>query len=198
MRRVCPRVRPGADLRHRAGHDEAVTEPTGRDQHPPDDEKVRRITLAIDDYLMSGQQGLLLLTGSNATGKSVILNALRLMWRQTVEAAYAPGVTGADLQALAVELQTALREVERQRAAAVASAESHGPALATHRWTVVGSLAAILGVLIALLALVQDRIEADRPDPPPSVTVVVRQPDPAEIERIVDERLRQRGIAPAA
>ena len=71
-------------------------------------------------------------------------------------------------------------------------------ALATHRWTVVGSLAGILSVLIALLAYVQAIAEDAHPDPPPSVTVVVPQPDPAQIERIVDERLRQRGIAPAA
>lgn len=175
-----------------------MTEPSGRDHQPPEDEKARRIALAVHDYLRSGQRWLLVLKGSNATGKSAFLQALHGMWRETVEAVHAPGATAADLQAIVVELQAALREVERQRAAAVAVAESPGMALATHRWTVVGSLAGILSVLIALLAYVQAIAEDAHPDPPPSVTVVVPQPDPAQIERIVDERLRQRGIAPAA
>ena len=52
-------------------------------------------------------------------------------------------------------------------------------------------MASIIGAVAAVLSLVQDRIEADRPDQPPSVTVVVERPDPAEVERIVDERLRE-------
>jgi hypothetical protein len=87
-----------------------------------------------------------------------------------------PDVTAADLRALAVDLRTAVRVTERQRAA-TATTEIPGLALASYRWTLLGSLAGITGALIALLALVQDRIEADRPDPPPSVTVVAPQPD---------------------
>lgn len=105
-----------------------------------------------------------------------------------------PGATVADLQALAVELQTAVREVERQRAAVFASAESPGLVLATFRWTVAGGLAGIVGALIALLAYVQATIKDAHPDPPPSVTVVVPRSDPAEIERIVDERMREREV----
>ena len=44
----------------------------------------------------------------------------------------------------------------------------------------------------------QDAAEYAHPDPQPTVTVVVEQPDPAAIERIVDERLRERGREQAA
>jgi hypothetical protein len=88
-----------------------------------------------------------------------------------------PSTTVADLRGLVVELQTTVREVERQRAAAAAGAQAPGLTLATYRWTVAGSLAGIVGALIALLAYVQTTIEAKRPDPTPNVTVVAPQPN---------------------
>ena len=58
--------------------------------------------------------------------------------------------------------------------------------------TDVALVVAILGVIVAWLAYQQDRAEYARTDPPPNITVIVERPDPAEIERIVDERRRER------
>ena len=102
-----------------------------------------------------------------------------------------PDTTAADLRALAVELQSAVREVARQQAEATA-AEPPGLGLSTYRWTIAGSLGTWVQVLLALLVIVQTAMAAAQPDPPQ--VIVVERPDPAEIERIVDERLREREV----
>jgi hypothetical protein len=51
---------------------------------------------------------------------------------------------------------------------------------------------AVVALIVQWLSYRQDSAEYARPDLPPSVTVVVERLDPAEIERIVDERLRER------
>jgi hypothetical protein len=59
----------------------------------------------------------------------------------------------------------------------------------------VALVVAILSLILAWLAYQQDRAEYARPDPPPSPPAIVQQqPDPAEIDRRVDERLREREI----
>jgi hypothetical protein len=40
----------------------------------------------------------------------------------------------------------------------------------------------------------QASAEYARTDPPPNVTVMVPPPDAAEVDRLVDERLRERGL----
>jgi hypothetical protein len=111
--------------------------------------------------------------------------------RAVTEVVRAPDTTVADLQGLAVALEAALREAVRLRAEVAAAAGSPNLTLATYRWTVAGSLAGLVGALIALLALVQSTIADAQPDPPPNVTVVVERPDPGEVGRQVDERLRE-------
>jgi hypothetical protein len=54
--------------------------------------------------------------------------------------------------------------------------------------TDVALVVAILSLIVAWLAYQQDRAEYARPDPP---AIVQQQPDPAEIDRRVDERLRE-------
>lgn len=96
------------------------------------------------------------------------------MVQATAEVVRAPDVTLADLQALVVELQTTVREMERQRvAAAAAAAQAPSLALASYRWTVAGSLAGLVGALIALLAYVQTVVQDAEPDPTPRVDVNV-------------------------
>lgn len=56
----------------------------------------------------------------------------------------------------------------------------------------VGLVVAANSLLLQWLGYEQDRTEYARPEPLPIVTVVVEQPDAADIERIVDERLRER------
>ncbi len=111
--------------------------------------------------------------------------------RAVTEVVRAPDTTVADLQGLAVALEVALREAARLRAEVAAGAGSPNLTLATYRWTVAGSLAGLISALIALLALVQSTIADARPDPPPNVTVVIEPPDPGEVGRHVDDRLRE-------
>ena len=58
--------------------------------------------------------------------------------------------------------------------------------------TDVALVVAIGALILQWLCYQQDRAEYARTDPPPNITVIVERPDPAEIERIVDERLRER------
>ena len=101
----------------------------------------------------------------------------------------APETKVADLQALVVELHTAVRELTRQQAAATAS-QPPGLALSAYRWTVAGAVGTWIQVLLALLMMAQTAVADAEPAPPPSVTVIVQGPDATEIERTVDERLR--------
>ncbi len=55
----------------------------------------------------------------------------------------------------------------------------------------VALLIAVTALLYARQSYLQDRAEYARSEPPPSVTVVVERPDADEIERIVDDRLRE-------
>ena len=169
------------------------------DPHLPEDtltsvvqEVIRALQTALDDAKPGSNAGPEIMfwrTGVVAV-TMLILGGLRYI-TSGVDAAGA-ATTRADLQALVIELRTAVREFERQRAENIAAAQASALALASYRWAVASGWAAIIGALIALLALLQDRIEADQPDPPPAVTVVVERPDPAEIARIVDEQLRER------
>ena len=61
------------------------------------------------------------------------------------EVVRAPETTVADLQALTDSVRATLQEVERLRAVSAASADSPGMSAATHRWTVVGSVAGVVG-----------------------------------------------------
>jgi hypothetical protein len=54
-----------------------------------------------------------------------------------------------------------------------------------------GSLITLIALVVSVMALLQERAADARTDPPPSVTVQIAPPDRAEIERIVDERLRE-------
>jgi hypothetical protein len=135
------------------------------------------------------------LTWGELTRSSITWRDLARMSLVEIRAAVAlvrsPGTSTADLQALAVELRTVLRWLEQQRAAVVAPESPSGLTLSTYRWTVAASIAGIISMVIAVLALVHATTADAQADPPPSVTVVVPQPDPAEIDRRVDERLRE-------
>lgn len=93
--------------------------------------------------------------------------------RAVTEVVRAPDTTVADLQGLAVALEAALREAAQLRADVAAAAGAPNLTLATYRWTVAGSLAGIVGALIALLAYVQAVAKDAEPDPAPQVDVNV-------------------------
>ena len=109
--------------------------------------------------------------------RASVTGTVRAMVQATAEVVRAPETALADLRALVVELQTTVREMERQHAAAAAAAQAPGLALATYRWTAAGSLAGWISVLIGLIGLVLVAIDQARPDPPPNVTVVAPQPN---------------------
>jgi hypothetical protein len=52
-------------------------------------------------------------------------------------------------------------------------------------------LLALVALIVAVAAFMQDRAANEQPDPPPAITVQVQPPDRAEVERIVEEHLRE-------
>jgi hypothetical protein len=108
------------------------------------------------------------------------------------EAIHPPSVTLADLQALVVLLNDAVRaavpteevaqQVEQQ-------APLFGPVGQFIRAN--DGLIALIALVAAVMAFLQDRANNARVEPPPSVTVHIELPDRAEVERIVEEKLRE-------
>ena len=96
---------------------------------------------------------------------------VRAMVEATADAVHPQGLTAADVRSIV---------------AAVVQAQPR------RDWrTDVSLVIAIMSLIVAWPAYRQDGAEYAHPVPPPNVTVVVDRPDPAEIERIVDERLRE-------
>lgn len=107
-------------------------------------------------------------------------------------------VTPADLQAFATMLAEAVRAAMRPDQVADQVAEQaplFGPVGQFIRAN--EGLIALVALVVAVMAFLQDRDANARTDSPPSVTVQIEPPGRAEIERIVEERLRElEGPAP--
>lgn len=102
------------------------------------------------------------------------------------------GATAVDLNALAALLRDAVREGVSAGLAAQRVDEQAPMFGSVGRFLSANEgLLALVSLIVAVLALVQDHQANERPDPPPAVTVQVQPPDRAEIERIVEERLRE-------
>ena len=120
------------------------------------------------------------LAGTIPMPTASLAGTVRAMVQATAEVVRAPQTTTADLQALAAVFQDAVRAAERLR---TTSAGNH--------LDVAVKIATIVATVLALLTFVQGMIKDARPDPPPSVTVVVERPGADEIGRIVDERCQR-------
>lgn len=122
---------------------------------------------------------------AEAVGRPTIVRAV-------AEAVHPPGVTRADLEAVVGVLVDAIRDsasaerIARQVEERAPMFVQLGRFLRTP-----GGVVAILGVLLAVLALARDVAADAEPDAPPSVVVEVDGPSSAEVERIVEERLRE-------
>lgn len=102
------------------------------------------------------------------------------------------GASVDDLQALAAVLREAVRE------GVTAGLAAQRVDKQTPMFGAIGSflnanqgLLTLVALIVSILALTQDRVANEQPDPPPSVTVQVEPPDRAEVARIVEERLRE-------
>jgi hypothetical protein len=113
--------------------------------------------------------------------------------RAVAEAVHPPGVSRADLEAVVDVLVDAIREsASADRIAR--QVEERAPMFAQLGRFIrtPGGVVAILSVLLAVLALVRDVAADAAPQEPPVVTVEVDVPT-EEVERIVEERLRELG-----
>lgn len=108
--------------------------------------------------------------------------------RAVTEAIHSPDVTVADLQALAAVLTDVIRA-----ATSTEQAPMFGPVgrFLNANTGLVTLVATLLTLLVTLLGVLQDRVNNARVNPPPTVTVQIQPPDPAEVDRLVDERLRE-------
>jgi hypothetical protein len=98
--------------------------------------------------------------------------------------------TAADLQTLAEILRDAVREGVSAGLAAQRVDERTPMFGALGQFLRANEgLIALVALIVAVLTFLQDRAANEKPDPPPSVTVLVKPPDRAEVERIVEERL---------
>lgn len=118
------------------------------------------------------------------------------------QAVYPPGVTRADLEAVVGVLVDAIRDTaSAERIARQVEAEAPMFVQLGRFLRTPGGVVAILGVLLAVLALIPPVVEMATPDDPPTVT----GPSSAEVEQIVSDRLRELtesdeglpGLAPA-
>ena len=110
------------------------------------------------------------LSGTIPMPTASLTGTVRSMVQATADAVQPGTLTAADVQTIV---------------AAVIRAQPRG-------WrTDVGLVVAVLALIVAWLDYRQGAAEQAQPDPPPSVTVVVERADPAEIDRRVDERLRE-------
>lgn len=100
--------------------------------------------------------------------------------------------TTVDLNVLAVLLRDAVREGVSAGLAAQRVDEQAPMFGSVGRFLNANEgLLALVALVIAVLALVQDRQANEQPEPPPAVTVQVQPQDRTEIERIVEQRLRE-------
>ncbi|GAA3239747.1 hypothetical protein GCM10017691_41210 [Pseudonocardia petroleophila] len=112
--------------------------------------------------------------------------------RAVAEAVHPPGVTRADLEAVVALLLDGLREsASAERIARRVEDQAPmfvqlGRFLRTPNGVFV-----VLGVLLTLAAFVRDVAADAAPEAPPSVIVEVEGPSSADVERIVEERLRE-------
>lgn len=111
--------------------------------------------------------------------------------RAVAEAVHPPGVTRADLDELLGVLRGIREDAADERAARRLEAQAPmfarlGPYIRSPE-----GLAFITMVVIALIALIPPVLEMATPDDPPTVTVEVDGPSTADVERIVEERLRE-------
>lgn len=108
--------------------------------------------------------------------------------RAVAEAVQPPGVTRADLDAVVAVLVDAIREsASADRIARRVEAEAPMFVQLGRFLRTPAGVVAILGVLLAVLALIPPVVEMVTPDDPPAVT----GPSSAEVERIVSDRLRE-------
>jgi hypothetical protein len=108
------------------------------------------------------------------------------------EAIHPPGVTLADLQTLAALLNEATRAAApAERIAEQVGAElpifgSFGQFIRANE-----ALITLITLVVTVITLLHDWANNRRIDPPPSVIVQVEPPNRAEVERIVEEKLRE-------
>lgn len=102
------------------------------------------------------------------------------------------GASAVDLTTLAALLQEAVREGVSAGLAAQRVDEQTPMFGGVGRFLNANQgLLTLVALIVGVLALLNDRVSADPPDPPPSVTVQVERSDRAEVERIVEQRLRE-------
>lgn len=111
--------------------------------------------------------------------------------RAVAEAVYPPGVTRADWTKLLDVLQGIRQDAADDRAAQRLGEQAPmfarlGPYIRSPE-----GLAFIIMVVIGLLALIPPTVDMVAPDDPPNVAVEVDGPSSAEVEQIVEERLRE-------
>ncbi len=112
------------------------------------------------------------------------------------EAIHPPSVTLADLQALAALLNDAVRtaaSAEQVAQQVEQQAPLFGPVGQFIRAN--EGLIALIALVVAVMAFLQDRTNNVRVEPPPSVTVQIELPDRTEVERIVEEKLREADVS---
>lgn len=112
--------------------------------------------------------------------------------RAVAEAVHPPGVTRADLEAVAAVIVDAIREsASAERIARRVEDEAPMFAQLGRFLRTPNGVFVVLGVLLTLAAFVRDVSADAAPDAPPSVVVEVDGPSAEDVERIVSERLRE-------
>lgn len=111
--------------------------------------------------------------------------------RAVAAAVYPPGVTRANWTELLDVLQGIRQDAADDRAAQLLEEQAPmfvrlGPYIRSPE-----DLRFIITVVIGLLALIPPAVDMVAPDAPPNVTVEVDGPSSAEVEQIVEERLRE-------
>jgi hypothetical protein len=161
------------------------------------------VMAAAEQMARSVDAALLLSDGPMRTLRRTIVDVATVADSATVTVLEAPGLAQqveylkGQVGRLTLEVNTLLATSTKDGGASVAAPvarylREHLADLLALLFTIASVLIAFQGVKIAQEGVEQDRAEYARSDPPPSVTVVLPQPDQSEIERIVDERLRER------